>query len=282
MYSLFRSYGHNATVISYKRFGRLAPNQGQPGASRNSRLLRMELSTSLERDGLVATCHFHRLRTSKTMKKTTDVLNAVVVAPRLRQEEAARMRKLRQVCRELNRQVATSRLVDPHVVISGRIMVRGKNRLRNYQLLRCVLSANLTKAIDINKVKEANVISSTPQEPASKLPSMAAFTCGRTMSTSKCTSASLGHINFRKVIKFTEKDGLQAVDVVANGACVFRIVSLCVSGNEEGCQELRVATVKYVSLHATEYKEISPRDSYEDLSFEKYFKKIALPHQMVG
>ena len=38
VYSLFRSYGYNAIVISYTRLGRLASNQGQPGASRNLRL----------------------------------------------------------------------------------------------------------------------------------------------------------------------------------------------------------------------------------------------------
>ena len=52
------------------------------------------------------------------------------------------MRKLRQACRELNRQAAAGGLVDPYVVIFGLIMVKGKDGLRNYQPLRCVLSAN--------------------------------------------------------------------------------------------------------------------------------------------
>ena len=74
----------------------------------------------------------------------------------------------------------------------------------------------------------------------------------------------------------------RAIDVVADGACMFRAVSLCVSGNEEGCQELSAATVKYMSDHAAEFKEISSRDPDEDLSFDKYFEKIVLAHQMVG
>ena len=98
------------------------------------------------------------------------------------------------------------------------------------------------------------MISSIPQEPAPILPSMAASAYGIAKPTSKGTntSASLGHINFHEAIKFIEKNGLQAVDVVTVGACMFKAVSLCASGNEEGCQELRVATVKYISDYAAE------------------------------
>ena len=112
---------------------------------------------------------------------------------------------------------------------------------------------------------------------------MAASACGIFKSTSKGTntSASLGHINFRETIKLAEKDVLQVVNVVADGACMFRNVSLCVSGNEEDCHELRAVAVKRMSDHAAEFKKISFRGPDEDLLFDKYFDKIALPHQMV-
>lgn len=56
---------------------------------------------------------------------------------------------------------------------------------------------------------------------------------------------------------------------------MFRAMSLCAFGSEEGCLKLRASEVKYMSDYVAEFKEIFLRDLDEDLSFDIYLDKIA-------
>ena len=150
-----------------------------------------------------------------------------------------------------------------------------------------MLTAKSAKASGYNKVKKAKMTPVTPQAStpaAPKISFVAASTYSTPTSTIVSTDAptTLGFINFHEAFKLVENNGMEAVDLVADCACIFTAVSLHVSINEKSCQELKAATIKYIFDNAAEYKEISLRDSDKDLSFDEYLEKIALSYQIVG
>ena len=83
-------------------------------------------------------------------------------------------------------------------------------------------------------------------------------------------------------IKRATKDGLHPVNVVGEGACLFRAVCLSNLGSEDNYLALRAAAVDYMSNNVEEYAPYGSLDLDENLLFDKYLEKISRPSQEVG
>ena len=83
-------------------------------------------------------------------------------------------------------------------------------------------------------------------------------------------------------IKRATKDGPHPVNVVGDGACLFRAVCLSDSGSEDNHHALRAAAVDYMRNNAEEYAPYGSLDPNENLPFDKYLERISRPSQEVG
>ena len=75
-------------------------------------------------------------------------------------------------------------------------------------------------------------------------------------------------------IKRATKDGLHPVNVVGNGACLFRAVCLSDSGSEDNHLALRAAAVNYMRNNAEKYAPYGYLDTDENLLFDKFLERI--------
>ena len=72
------------------------------------------------------------------------------------------------------------------------------------------------------------------------------------------------------------------MDVASDGACLFRAISVCTTGNEDKHLFIRSECIKYIKDHSDQFKEIVRVDPDENLPFEKYLAKIASPSALIG
>ena len=83
-------------------------------------------------------------------------------------------------------------------------------------------------------------------------------------------------------IRRATNDGLHPVNVVGDGACMFRAVCLSDSGSEDNHLALRAAAVDYMRNNAEDYAPFGSLDPDENLTFDKYLERISKPSQEVG
>ena len=75
-------------------------------------------------------------------------------------------------------------------------------------------------------------------------------------------------------IKRATKDGFHPVNVVSNGACLFRAVCLSDSGSEDNHLTLRAAAVDYMRNNAEKYALYGYLDTDKNLLFDKFLERL--------
>jgi len=89
--------------------------------------------------------------------------------------------------------------------------------------------------------------------------------------------------SFDQAIKRAESDGLHAVNVKGDGACLFRAVGLSHAGTEDIHLDLRKAAVNYLKVNEDFFiHQYGSLDPDENLTFDNYLKKISNASQEVG
>ena len=83
-------------------------------------------------------------------------------------------------------------------------------------------------------------------------------------------------------IKRAPDNGLYPVNVVGDGACLFRAVCLCDSGSEDNHLALRAAALDYMRNNAEEYALYGSFDPDENIRFNHYLERISRHSQEVG
>ena len=83
-------------------------------------------------------------------------------------------------------------------------------------------------------------------------------------------------------IKRATKDGLHPVNVVGDGACLFRADCLIDLGSKDNHLALCAAAVDYMRNNAEECAAYGSLDSDENLPVDKYLERISRPSQEIG
>ncbi len=78
------------------------------------------------------------------------------------------------------------------------------------------------------------------------------------------------------------KDGLRPIDVLGDGACLFRAICISDMGSDINHAQLRAAAVDYMRDNSEVFLDYCVLDPDEKLSFDDYLIKISNPIQQVG
>ncbi len=155
VYEILRSIGSKATVRNLRRIGRYTADAQNADQTRKARPLRVELSSTWERNEILTLCKNLKSRLAKNHPK-------ISIFPWLPSNEVEKMDRLKQRCQDLN-----SNLTDggqSYVIRSGRLVLKdGNGKIRNVNLGKPQLSnaSGNGKAAVVNSDHHQQVSSSS-------------------------------------------------------------------------------------------------------------------------
>jgi hypothetical protein len=93
-----------------------------------------------------------------------------------------------------------------------------------------------------------------------------------------------GSYRYTAAVQRALSAGLHVVDVISDGACLFRAVSKNITGSENSHLTYRNDVISYMKDNASQFTDFGfvGGDPDEGLSFDAYLDKIANPNQEVG